>query len=763
MNWQVAPWAASAPGDVPPGGRNFNLNDAARVFQPFLGYSRSILPDVPLWNPHLMAGRPFLADAQSAVFSPFHLPAYLVPFWQSLAAIAALKVFAAAFGAYLLGRALRMRFGGALLTGVAFGFSLWMVCWLSWPQSSVWALVPWLLLLTELLCRRPEPLRVAGLAAVVAAQFLGGHPESSRDAVLAAVVYFACRMLLSPRGGRMVLARSVAFGAALLLGTGLAAVVVAPFLDLLRDSADVTERSLGAGDRIPRRFLLGLFLPNYWGRPGSTSTNPLFTLFADRAFYTGALTLMLAAVAVVLRPARERIAVAAFGLVALAVVTGVPPFYQLVEGLPGQDALRVDRMTPLFAISVAVLAGWGLDDLTVGAPAARRRRVSAVVVVLLCLPILWMGVIGTLSLGHVTAALDLAWSFATPSATFFEHEAFIDVVRLGSLLEWVVLAGAGAALVTLRQRGLIAPPLFAALAVGLLATDLFKAGMGFNPVIPVRHAEQPATGAVRHLQARLPERFVAILPAMPNDLAMDHGLLDARGRDFPVDRRYKAFWSRNIAASAGNPASHLEVRELTARAVHALGMLGVAHILHDPAVRPPRHLGLRVGYAGRDARVLTNPGALPRAFVVDHQRIVAGEERALAAVGAPAFDARDAVVVERPLSGIPRTPPAAPARGRARIVAYEPERVVVDAAAARAGVVVLTDAYARGWKATVDGAPATIERVDYLLRGVVVPAGVHRVEFRYAPASWRIGWIVSALSLVLLLMTAATGWRRMRR
>ena len=53
-----------------------------------------------------------------------------------------------------------------------------------------------------------------------------------------------------------------------------------------------------------------------------------------------------------------------------------------------------------------------------------------------------------------------------------------------------------------------------------------------------------------------------------------------------------------------------------------------------------------------------------------------------------------------------------------------------------------------------------VQRVDYLIRGVSVPAGAHRVEFRYQPSSWRAGWIVSAVALLVILAAAALGWRR---
>ena len=78
-------------------------------------------------------------------------------------------------------------------------------------------------------------------------------------------------------------------------------------------------------------------------------------------------------------------------------------------------------------------------------------------------------------------------------------------------------------------------------------------------------------------------------------------------------------------------------------------------------------------------------------------------------------------------------------------------------------MLVLTDVQFPGWKATVDGRPADIERVDYLLRGVMVPEGTHRVELRYEPLSWRLGWITSGVALALVGGLGLVGWRRRSR
>ena len=65
---------------------------SAEVLHPPRGW----LPSAPLWNPLIMGGRPLLADAQSAVYSPFSVPSYVLPFWKSLGWVAVLKLWVAA-------------------------------------------------------------------------------------------------------------------------------------------------------------------------------------------------------------------------------------------------------------------------------------------------------------------------------------------------------------------------------------------------------------------------------------------------------------------------------------------------------------------------------------------------------------------------------------------------------------------------------------------------------------------------------------------
>ena len=148
------------------------------------------------------------------------------------------------------------------------GFGLFHVVWLAWPLSSVWAWLPWVLLATDHVVRRPTARAFAALALVVALQYFGGHPETSFH------VWRWRSLFALLRGPRRVLW----FLGGVAAGTALAAIVLVPFVELLAHSSDLENRSGREPARTPLRFGLALALPDYWGRPtqleSSCSSSP---------------------------------------------------------------------------------------------------------------------------------------------------------------------------------------------------------------------------------------------------------------------------------------------------------------------------------------------------------------------------------------------------------------------------------------------------------------------------------------------------------
>ena len=306
-----------------------------------------VLPRRPAVEPahHGRAG-PFLANAQSAVFSPFTVPAYVLGLWTALAVMAVLKLFVAAFGTYLLGRALGMRFGGALLAGVVFAFGTFFVAWLAWPLTNIFPLIPWLLLLTELLVRRPGPLPAAGLAVLVALQFFGGHPETSFHVMVATIVFFAFRG--AARGRRRPARRdagapALAFAARWAAGRGArggharAAARAASCTRATTRGASDAEPGSSAPDTSG-----ALFLPDYWGRADADPDR--CRSCSNRGYYAGGITLMLAAAALILRPTVTARGGRRLRRASLAVVVGVDRRSCVVTALPGFSTAHNGRL-----------------------------------------------------------------------------------------------------------------------------------------------------------------------------------------------------------------------------------------------------------------------------------------------------------------------------------------------------------------------------------------------------------------------------------
>ncbi len=161
--------------------------------------------------------------------------------------------------------------------------------------------------------------------------------------------------------------------------------------------------------------------------------------------------------------------------------------------------------------------------------------------------------------------------------------------------------------------------------------------------------------------------------------------------------------------------------------------------------------------------------ALPRAFLVGQTALAADDPGALAIMADATFEPGKKAVLFEPeitsagLSAQLQSIKPAASTGRVTVNSYEPERVALQVALPAPGVLVLSDSWYPGWRATLDGQPVPVLRANLLFRAVIAPAGVHDVVFEYEPTEWRAGLVVAlAAGLVLfaLLIIAAIRTRR---
>ena len=169
-----------------------------------------------------------------------------------------------------------------------------------------------------------------------------------------------------------------------------------------------------------------------------------------------------------------------------------------------------------------------------------------------------------------------------------------------------------------------------------------------------------------------------------------------------------------------------------------------------------------------------NLKALPRAwFVHEVQALHSAEVLQAVKIGRlkdqkPFDPAQTALLETEDFGGrritLPATGPVNDAH--VSVTKYEPQRIELVTRNAQPGFLVLSEVYYRGWEAWIDGQRVPVERVNYVLRGVSVAPGSHRIEFVFRSPGFRNGLNYSLLGLLILLtgsIVASVGTERLRR
>ena len=288
------PWRSLQPNLIP---HNELLSDLVLENAVWKLHIRRTLADgqLPLWNPQIFTGLPFLAAGQASVFYPLSVLFYVLPLGAAYAWFTALQIGLAGVNMYVLGRVLRLQRPAALLSGAVFmfsGFLIVSVVFTMFIAAAVW--LPLILAIVEVIVRKQEEKGVASYspipyvalgAAAIGLTALAGHPELIYYTMLVTGAYSlvrlpaawrAIRRAATPGASRAVSPfwRVAMLGAWLLvmavLGVALGAIQLIPLLELLphnfRAGSATLEQVTGWAWR-PSRQVLSFWLPDVFGNP----------------------------------------------------------------------------------------------------------------------------------------------------------------------------------------------------------------------------------------------------------------------------------------------------------------------------------------------------------------------------------------------------------------------------------------------------------------------------------------------------------------
>jgi len=705
----------------------------------------------PEWCTHWYAGFPFVAESQAGVYYPPNYFFFLLfPSWYATTLAYVGHVWLAGVGAYFLFRRW-CSVRGAWVGAAAFALGGRMLE--HQIHAAIAETIAWLPLILHGVLRFVEEGDRRGLwwsAGLAGVQALAGSLHTVVVSHLAIAVFLFAYSGLNRRALRRSALAYVVVGVS---GMLLSACLLVPTLELFRQS----HRSAGGvadwanfGALSPLRWVQ-FFLPGAFGSPAYSTAwlndrDPVF----ETGLYHGGLIVVLAVVgAFAVADRRRRAAFAGLALVLVGLALAAGDMNLLGAGLrklPIFGGIRVPaRYLLLVGLGMCLLTSLGWEEMVEGAAGVRRRLWFSVAIVGAgsAAALTWMygGLLGELP-PHIDAP-----RFQEFMTRLLQGSLSADVPRLAATLLAVGLCLFG------MQRPTTRLVVLACLTFDLGWTVRFK----YPTIGPEFHSEPASVEAAKLLCAPDPPR-VAVLWSLNQSRKVD---LNADGWRLSMDpyRRIGEclYYERGPLFDIGlfpdvgqlplQPRRLAEFRSVTPDYLQTARLLGVALVMSPTAM-----IEEQVVYRGVGCVLERVSDPAPYAFfsnVVEHRP----EPEVLSRIFSAEFQPTRNVVLEG--EGSPITAPARTERALARW--RGPNQLTLDVNAPGDGVVLVHEMFDAGWKATVDRAPARIERANWLFMAVPVGAGQRHIELTYAPTSVRVGRWISAFALLLWLAIRIRG------
>ncbi|MFN2289904.1 MAG: YfhO family protein [Anaerolineae bacterium] len=698
---------------IPPG-------DFMSQYYPLQLFGARALADgwLPAWNPYINAGQPGLADIQTGFFYTLNLLPNLVLGLLGLSfgpgVLTGQVIFhfsLASLFTYVFVRHRARRAGSSLgaarfagaVSAVAFAYAGYLTSFpvqqLTILETAIW--LPLILFFLDRAAAHPRPLPqllLAGLA--LACSFVAGHPQTALYVVYAVLAYGLFLVWSHQRDQAVdqdrVVSRTrrwISFFALaaywvllpIVLGLLLAAVQLVPSLQFIAHS---TRAGLD-------------YQAVSWGFPLAEATHLLYPgYFGGSPQYVGILPLILAVAAAFVR--RLRRDVAFWGIVAVLaflLAFGRHTFlYSLAYlGLPGFGTVRdQERIIYLFAFAISVLAGFGALTLVQPVPRLLRRGFRCFGRALIWVWLVFLALTALFYFGYLQG-----------QQQGVEVNLFEGLLRHHVLL--LVVLGSSALLFVARLSGRARRSVSMALALGLIWLNLFTINWKYNLAEPVPGGPFPETGMVRFLQAQAGVYRISSAGLLPGGASA--GIV-YRIRDITGNTPLRLARSEEFESQVGS--------------WRRWQLLNVHYVLSQDDLEGP---GLARVYQEGDTKVYQVGDPLPPAWLVG-EVLVAADGRALEMLDGEGFSPRATAISPTTIEGLSMEGETSP-QGSVQVVEARPGGWVLDVSADADGLLVISQPFYPGWQARVDGMERPIHRVDYLLQGVAVPAGDHRVELVY--------------------------------
>ena len=733
-------------------GSTFFFRDIHHFAYPMKFYLARIwaVGEWPYWYPYLFQGMPYMSLMHPGAFYP---PSVLF----------LLEDFLFAFHAYFLFHHLVLmgsvyalcRYWGrsipaalcASLTALLGGYFLSLASVYNQFQSAIW--LPLILLMWQKFMVNGGLKYFCSAVVFLAFQILGGGPE---NAIFSVLLIYAHSLYLAKeeerlQGFRKKTLAMLALGVAAL---ALSALQWVPTYYMLQETGRAGGLSFTASTvwSLEPGALLNLFLPENFTHFLEQDGGSLSYFVHE--FYMGIVPLfVLSGCLLVSREQKTiRFWLMVFALGAFFALGEFNPLYSLFhEWVPLFNLFRYPQKFFFFcAFALVFLSAWGLDRFIEGIT-NKKAEMKKLLLALLAIAMVVAGMYGAhtnrAGLESLMILLLLAFGIFALHLKKLNRSGFFSLLLLLMVMD---LMGKNAMLVPMIDREFYTepPPLAKRLGGtansfrvynGMLIEKMMGKKISSNPL--AGRSKTPSSRAARPSYNLLDIQLATREQVYPNigaiyDLAYVEGSATMKMKSSLL--WYESFLLSDIPKKK-RILKRSNVKYWVTEDYEQL-----------PSAQYPR--GIK--------KVNVFEDVLPRAFLVGESRVVPSAEQ-LDTYYASAFDPlRQVLLAEKVVVKKEKN-----FSGQVERIEYGPNRVTVKTRQNEEGFLVLLDTWFPGWKVEVDGQLERIYRANYFYRAVKLGPGYHRIEFSYEPIGLRMGFTISGMTFILLLLAVGATWRNM--
>ncbi|MBE2204806.1 MAG: hypothetical protein IAE94_10755 [Chthoniobacterales bacterium] len=709
------------------------------LFSRAFGFGEMAHGNLPLWNPYIYSGIPYLGQFQSALLYPPNLIFLILPLATAINWSFGLHIFLLGVGMYVWATLRGLKPGAGFMAGVAGMFSgtvmlhiyaghLSNVCSMAWIPFLFAGIDRWLI-------RRHAGWLILS-AGAVAMQVYAGHPQYVYFTALMAGLYSLVHLIGMPRPLWAALGLAGIYPLAVLLAAAQLLPGIAATSEAVRGGGVAYEFS--AMFSFPPENLLTLGVPWFFGDMRSVPYWGRCYLW-EMSFYVGVGMLFLAAFGCGRRQdhaGRVRLLILLVCAIVLALGAHTPLHKILFHVLPGFSSFRGSSKFILFAgLFIALFAGIGVDRLLRREAFPRTLAVGGAL----------LGGLMMLSAAFVSGETirQIAKDLFVTGECYFNPAAFDQ--------EALLQAGQALAARSLQWSGL--------LCIGfsgcLFLANRWSRAASVACVAAVIELTIFARGTIAHfpLEAFTYKPVVDFLKQHSGDYRVlnlfnaDASMMIRSGNLWGYDPGVLKRYAQLLHLSQGNDPETAN-QYLAFRSPHPILSM----------------------FRGRFAFVPKSDGQIeiaplgdpfPRFKLYSSFRVLPEPKAVLAELRSPWFDlSREILLESEPIPPPEKEPPQA----QIEVLDSSTDHWTLNIRTDRAAILVMTDSYSKDWRAIAlpDSVQTnyTVQPANYAMRAIPLAAGQHHLRIEYVPKGFYEGvWLslVSALAVI-----AAFIWKPLR-